>query len=293
MDVVITFVDGSDPQWCADYRQTLGGEPELAKRYRDWDMLRFLFRGIERYLPYVRQVFLVVSRDSQVPAWVDRKRIRVVLHEDFIPAEYLPTFCSCTIEMFLHRIPDLDERFVYFNDDIIPVRPCPEEDFFPEGRPAIGFSRHLAAQGLFKRICRNCDHLARKAAGVKAEFRFLRPQHGPGPMLRSVCEQAFRAVEQEIRATLAPVRKRNSLCQYFYTDFALLSGVALDRPQSKRHFSLAVSSLNRICRFLEKPDRSLVCINDVQMSEKRYRHCRSRLRTALERHFPQRSDYEL
>jgi len=293
MDVVITYVDGRDPLWLADFRETLGIDPPLAKRYRDWGMLRFLFRGIERYLPYARKLFLVVARDSQVPSWVDRRRVQVVVHEAFVPTEYLPTFSSCTIEMFLHRIPDLDERFLYFNDDIIPVSDCPEEDFFPDGRPAIGFSRHLLAPAYFKRVCRNCDRLARRAANVDPEACFFRPQHGATPMLRSACEQAFAAVEAEIRATIAPVRQMDSLCQYFYSDYMLLSGMTLNRPQSKRHFSLAVASMGRICNFLAEPDRKLVCINDVQMPEKRYQHCRARLLSALERRFPQRSDYEL
>ena len=89
MDAVITYVDGCDPYWLEDYSEAVGGSA-IVKRYRDWGFLRFLFRGIEKHLPFIDKVHLVVSRDSQVPAWVDRERTDVVLHSDFIPHEYLP-----------------------------------------------------------------------------------------------------------------------------------------------------------------------------------------------------------
>ena len=292
MDVVITFVDGSDPLWREDYRRMLD-VPALEKRYRDWGLLRFLLRGIETHLPFVRKVFLVVSRDSQVPAWVDRERVDVVLHEQIIPAAYLPTFNSCTIEMFLHRIPGLDERYLYFNDDIIPMLDCTEADFFPEGHPATGFTRCLSAHSQFLRHCLNADRLARRAAGVSAERGFLRPEHICTPMLRSACEAAFAAVEPELLASLSPLRTSHSISQYFFTDYMLFAGLALDRRIPKRHFSLATASTNRMCTFLEQPDRTMVCINDVKMSQERFRKVRKALLSALERHFPRRSRFEL
>ena len=292
MDVVITFVDGSDPLWREDFRRLLD-VPALEKRYRDWGLLRFLFRGIETHLPFVRKVFLVVSRDSQVPAWVDRERVKVVLHREIIPEEYLPTFNSCTIEMFLHRIPGLDERFLYFNDDILPMMDCTEADFFPEGHPATGFSRCRLVRSQFLRHCRNADRLARRAAGVAIECGFMRPEHVCSPMLRSACEAAFVAVEPEIRASLTPLRASKNVNQHFFLDYMLFTGKALDRRIPKRHFSLAASSTERIRSFVEVPDRKMVCINDVKMSPARFQRIRKGLLSALERHFPRRSRYEL
>jgi len=292
MDAVITFVDGSDPLWREDFRRMLD-VPVLEKRYRDWGLLRFLFRGIEMHLPFVRKVFLVVARDSQVPAWVDREQVNVVLHGQIIPPEYLPTFNSCTIEMFLHRIPGLDERYLYFNDDMFPMTDCTEEDFFPEGHPAMGFARCHWDRSLFKRQCLNSDRLARRAAGVEAGKGFLRPEHICSPMLRSACETAFAAVEPEINGSLSPLREMKNVNQYFFLDYMLFSGIALDRRIPKRHFSLAAASANRICSFLEQPDRKMVCINDVKMSTERFQAVRRKILLAFERHFPQRSRFEL
>ena len=67
----------------------------------------------------MENVFLLVSGETQVPSWVDRSVVNVVLHKDIIPERFLPTFNSTTIEMFMHRIPGLGEEFLYFNDDMV------------------------------------------------------------------------------------------------------------------------------------------------------------------------------
>ena len=149
MDAVITYVNGLDPVWREEYSRALN-IPALDKRFRDWGTLKYLLRGIETYMPFVRNVYLVVSGRTQVPDWAS-ERLKVVTHKDIIPEKFLPTFNSTTIEMFLHRIPGLDERFIYFNDDMFPVAPSSEEDYFRDGKIVIGFSRHLFAGGMYKR----------------------------------------------------------------------------------------------------------------------------------------------
>ena len=109
MDAVITYVNGLDPLWQKEYADTVGGDI-LQKRFRDWGTLPYLYRGIRRHMPYINNVYLVVSGQSQVPDWVKDSDIKVVLHRDIIPAEYLPTFNCNTIELFLHRIPGIERE---------------------------------------------------------------------------------------------------------------------------------------------------------------------------------------
>ncbi len=81
-------------------------------RYRDYGLLRYWFRSVERFAPWVNRMFFVTC--GQKPEWLDENnpRLRLVNHADYIPAACLPTFQSNTIELNLHRIPDLSERFV-------------------------------------------------------------------------------------------------------------------------------------------------------------------------------------
>jgi hypothetical protein len=139
MDAVITYVDGNDPVWKRDYEKTTN-VPVMQKRFRDWGTLKYLLRGIESRMPFIRNVYLVVSHPSQVPVWVNQEQLKIVLHKDIIPEEFLPTFNCNPIEMHLHRIPGLDEQYLYFNDDMFPVGDCKSEDFFRDGKAVIGYS---------------------------------------------------------------------------------------------------------------------------------------------------------
>ena len=291
MDAVITYVDGSDPAWRQDYLAAAGREP--AKRYRDWGTLPYLLRGIDRHMPFIERVFLVVSRESQVPSWVDRGRVHVVLHADIMPAACLPTFNSTAIELFLHRIPGLAEQYLYFNDDFFPVRDAAPDDFFPGGRPSIGFSRHLLARGLYKRQTRNADRLAREVLSLPRRLRFLRPQHTCSPMLRSVCEELYAKAEPKLLASVSPFRTADNLNQYVFLDYALLSGRALLRRISNRHVSLATVTPARLSAAILSPDRTLVCINDVEMGPERYAVLRQAMLAAFAAHFPEKSRFEL
>ena len=291
MDAVITYVNGLDPLWQEDYARSIGGEPALAKRFRDWGTLPFLIRGIDQFMPFVRNIYLVVARESQVPQWAS-PRLRVVLHRDIIPPEFLPTFNSTSIEMFLHRIPGLDERYIYFNDDFYPVAPCAEADFFADGKCVKGFTRHLLALDQYKKQTRNADRLARKAAGRKMLPFFVRPQHICSPMLKSVSEEVFRLLEPELLARVTPLREDRNVNQYLFQDYALFTGRAVNRRLSNRHFSLAAHSIGKICNFLEQPSTGMVCINDVQMPQEKFLSCRDRLLATFENILPEKSPYE-
>lgn len=290
MDAVITYVNGLDPVWREEYSRALN-IPALDKRFRDWGTLRYLLRGIQTYMPFVRNVHLVVSGKSQVPDWASDS-LNVVTHRDIIPEEFLPTFNSTTIEMFLHRIPGLDEKFIYFNDDMFPVSPCEETDFFRDGKIVIGFSRHLFAQGMYKRQCRNSDHMARKALGLGDSLTFMRPQHICSPMLRSACDEVFERMKGEIYPTLSRVRTMENLNQYLFLDYLFHQGKAIRERLSGKFFSIATSSASTIGKYLQNPSRKLVCINDVHLKDEDYQSERAILLDAFGKAFPEKSVFE-
>ena len=121
IDFVIPWVDDSDPVWRAKKEKYTGIMSQVGNeeaRYRDWDTLKYWFRGVEKFAPWVRNVYFIT--DDQVPEWLnlDNPKLKWVKHSDYIPEEYLPTFNSHVIEWNMHRIPDLAENFVYFNDDV-------------------------------------------------------------------------------------------------------------------------------------------------------------------------------
>lgn len=291
MDAVITYVNGHDPLWLEDYRQYVDSSVN-AKRFRDWGTLKYLLRGIETHMPFIRNVYLVVARESQVPEWVDRSRLHIVLHSDIIPAEYLPTFNCNTIELFLHKIPGIDEEFLNFNDDIFPVSDCTPGDFFENGAPVVYHTRCLLALNLYKKMTRNTDRKARKIAGAGKSLFFVRPQHTVSSMLRSVGDEVFGAMEPEILSSLSRCREEKNLLQYLFSDYLFYCGKTVRRKISNRHFSLAAASVESIASFLHRPDRKLVCINDVNMTDEKFERMQMDLLKAFEEILPDKSEFE-
>ncbi len=291
MDVVITYVNGLDPQWQREYAVATN-QSVLVKRYRDWGLLPYLLRGIEKYMPYVEQVFLVVSSESQVPEWVNREYLKIVLHKDIIPQEYLPTFNSCTIEQFLHNIPALNNHFVYFNDDIYPVAPIAENTFFDGEKIVMHFAHHLFALGMYKQQTKMSDRLARKAAGVRKCCTFIRPQHTCTPMVKKINKMIWEKLSDQIKPMITPLRVATNPNQYIYTDYHYFTNNVVSRRIPTKHCSMAIYSPEKIAKHLLKPTRPLICINDVAMKEEQRDKMYTILHQAFSQRFPEKSCFE-
>lgn len=293
MDIVITYVNGLDPEWLADYSKHTN-TPIMEKRFRDWGTLPYLFRGIERNMPFINNVFLVVSQKSQIPAWVNTDNIRIVLHRDFIPEEFLPTFNCNPLELYMHRIEGLDEQFLYFNDDMFPMLPCKPEDFYDNGRSIIHFYKHFFTGGnMYKHICKNSDTAARSAAGVKPSTAFIRPQHICSPMQKTASEEVFSIMEEKIRNSISITRTADNFNQYLFMDYLYYKGLVKDSRLSNKHISVALASPRSIAKRILHPKHKLMCINDVHLRAKHYEVMRKAILDAFEEYFPQKSKYEL
>ena len=138
IDIVLPWVDDSDPNWIEEknkYTAIQSDEFEASNmRFQCWDNLHLWFRAIEVCMPWVNRIFLITC--GQIPDFLNlnNRKLRLVRHEEYIPKEYLPTFNSNTIEMNIHRIPDLSENFILFSDDVFPLKPIEEEYYFRENQ---------------------------------------------------------------------------------------------------------------------------------------------------------------
>lgn len=137
IDIIIPWVDGSDPAWQAEKTKyascsQVDCNANSSIRYQSWDNLHYWFRAIEKFMPWVNNIFFITC--GHLPSFLNTEhpKLRIVKHSDYIPKEYLPTFNSNTIEMNYHRIPDLSENFVLFNDDVFPLQPIDETYYFKD-----------------------------------------------------------------------------------------------------------------------------------------------------------------
>ena len=140
VDFVVLWLNSQDPEWQAEMVKYMPQYQTVQKsnavaRFRDWDIFRYWFRAVEKYAPWVRNVYFVTC--GHVPSWLnlDSPKLRFVRHDQFIPKEYLPTFSCFPTELNLWRIDGISEHIVYFNDDMFLTRPVEKSDFFCNGLP--------------------------------------------------------------------------------------------------------------------------------------------------------------
>jgi hypothetical protein len=146
IDAVYTWVNGADRDFAESRRRylmeqgySMASEASGMQRFRDNKELRYSLRSLQAYAPWIRRVYIVTN--GQVPRWLDceNKRVRIVTHDRlFSNLEDLPTFNSNAIEMQIHKIPGLSDRFLYLNDDCFFGRPTSPSDFItPAGGTCV------------------------------------------------------------------------------------------------------------------------------------------------------------
>lgn len=135
IDFVVAWVDGSDEEWLKEKKSYLPDTDTDPKRFRDWDLLKYWFRGVEKFAPWVNRIHFITY--GHLPEFLDvnHPKLNIVKHEDYLDNEYLPTYNANTIELNFHRIKDLTEHFVYFNDDMFLIKKVNKNDFFEKGLP--------------------------------------------------------------------------------------------------------------------------------------------------------------
>lgn len=298
IDIVLLWVDGNDPVWRAEYEKyapKVNGDKRNV-RFRDWGNLRFLFRGIEKYAPWVRKVHFVTC--GHIPDWLslNAPKINIVKHSDFISNECLPTFNCNPIEMNIHRIKDLAEQFIYFNDDTFLINSVPEERFFKNGLPcdiAALNTMQPNTQGIDHIICNDLilinkyftkrnllkEHLG-KWINVKYFSQWYRTlvllpwslhtgfvdPHLPNAYLKSTFERVWE-LEPEILQKTAESRFRNitDVNQYLIRYWRLCSGEfsPYNVWKDSELITIQNNNLYHISDVIRNQRKKVICLNDA------------------------------
>lgn len=155
IDVVILWVDGTDDDWIKMYNKYAPIHmKKSSNRYRDWDTIRYVFRGIERFMPWVNKIHFVTC--GQKPSWMvdEHPKINFISHDNIFKDKVdLPVFNSSAIELNIHRIPNLASKFIYFNDDTLVLKETSRVRFFKNNLPIDFLIETLPRRGaLYNRI---------------------------------------------------------------------------------------------------------------------------------------------
>lgn len=303
VDFVFPYVNNNDPKWKAEYNKyvnmyaTHTEESSGSARYRDYGFLKYLFRGIERNMSWINHVYIIVSDYSQIPGWLNcnNDKLRIVTHKDIIPEQYLPTFNSTTIEMFLKNIPDLSEHFIYSNDDIYFIRNMSKEYFFlNSGIPVyrvIRSSNKNANQ--YRRICYNEYELVRKKLGKNPLPKevYMKPDHFAKPMLLSTVKECYNVFEPEILNSISRFREEKNINQYIYILYHWFKYPYQESRHSTKYFNLTELGIPRAAEAVARLLYQEICLNDNANSrpDKAY----EALNPLLTKLFPVKSSFEI
>lgn len=326
IDFVVPWVDDADPVWQskkAEYTGTKETEGNSEVRYRDWDTLKYWFRGVEKFAPWVRYVYFVT--DDQKPEWlnVSHPKLKWVKHTDFIPSEYLPTFSCQAIEWNLHRIPELAENFVFFNDDVFMIKPTLPEDFFVDGLPCdLPELALLYPSGFFSHIIFNNIELINRHFSLKKSIRanpmkwikhqplsgiFKLALYGnrdliPNSMTphiqlsykKSTYDILWKKEYEIIHSTcLSKLRSKDIVTSYCVRDWQIFSGEFHPKKPIGRSFHTAsMSHSDDAIEYLRKQKGKIICLNDSEDETDFELHKRMIL-DEFEKLFPEKSSFEL
>lgn len=330
IDFVVTWVDMDDPAWRADFAKYSGltttdnSRNETSEaRFRDYGFLKYWFRGVEKFAPWVRKVHFVTC--GQKPDWLDASnpRLHAVDHRDFIPEQFLPIFNSASIEMHIHKIAGLSERFVYFNDDFFLTADTPRERFFKDGLPCdIAAFRFNSGIGQWSKRIRNNVRLINRhfdkrevvsrsrdkwfdpAYGGKAMWNYLlaaypkfvtlRTPHNAQPFLKSTFEDLWEHCEAELNETSTHrFRSTADLTPELIRTWQICRGdfASYNTYTDTKMFPLVVKPGAAIKAVREQAYR-LVCLND-NVHIRNYARVMEELKEAFETILPEKSSFEI
>lgn len=330
IDFVIPWVDGNDPEWKAEkalYQTEKIDDSNSVNRFRDWGLLPYWFRAVEKYTPWVNKIYFITW--GHIPQFLDtaNPKLRIINHRDFVPEEYLPTFSSHTIEVNIHRIEELGEYFVYFNDDMFMLRPMPETSFFCDKLPCtyggeypielvgkIDIWQHAAVNDLgvvnahfdkrrqVKRfgkkyrssLYRWQDNVRTLAAETlfPNEFTGFRNLHAPAAYLKQTFKEVWKA-EPELLHTTSQCRFRRAdgVNQWVFLWWQIASGNFSPAIIDNIVNSVDENSINDMCSIIESQSHDMICINDPE-HDVNFEFLSERLKKAFMTILPDKSSFE-
>lgn len=297
IDFIFPWVNPHDPDWQKQYKFFSGNDIHFDKnpRFRENPMLRYVFRSVESFAPWIDRVVLIASSKSQLLPWMNTDTIKVVEHKDFIPERYLPVFNSTAIEMFLARIPDISENFIYSNDDCYFLKPTTRDDFFEKNMtPKFFYSVKDEVKTEFQiSVKRAFDAVRSVNSSFVAKSQYLRPSHHMRSMNRSVMLDVYRIFHNDMASSITRFRdNKKNINQYIYWDYAALTGKC-SKFESNNGAYISIKD-NFTCRQLEmlykNPGRrTSICINDNELTDV---SCYDELVELMDTIFPNKSRFE-
>lgn len=328
VDIVVTWVDMNDPKWRESFLKHSNSSKGYSAnsvsetRFRDYGLLKYWFRGIEKFMPWVRKIHFIAS--SNVPDWLDldNPKVHIVRHKDIIPTQFLPTFNSVVIERYIHKIDGLADRFIYFNDDFYVINHIGIERFFQKGLPCdiAVFQYNPSWAQWYVRIKNNIrlineffdkrevlrmyhDKWFSKKYGHRliwnyfynfyGKFITLRVPHNAQPYLKSTFQDVWDAVGNELNKTsVNKFRTSDDYTPELFRTWQICQGnfEPYNTYSDTKMFPLMIKA-DRAVQAIRQQSYNLICLND-HVKIRNYKKVMETLTESFESILPEPSSFE-
>lgn len=295
IDYVIPYVDCSDINWLLAYKEYVSGPCDWsnnATRFRDWETLRYQLRSIERYMPWIRNIYIVMSiSETQIPKWLntEHERVHIVWDWEIVPQEYLPVFNSNVIDLYISRIDGLSERYLYACDDYIVMRNLQPEDFFSDNGIKLDVDKYKFNDWTYSRTIINSNQLICPQYIVKTDDYYLLPycQHAIVPHLKSENQKILEKYQKEIENSLSRFRESKNLTWLIYPLSLMMKG-QLEKGYIKTKLNALYNESSVINT--DFSDCDVIVLNDEFCGD--FEKAKAMLINRLEEVLPGKSEFE-
>jgi hypothetical protein len=309
VDVVYTWVDDQDPEFLASLNSHLppgrrNRTTTSAARFKSHDELKYSLRSLHAYAPWVNRIFIVTN--GQRPAWaLANPKLQFIHHEQILEPDYLPTFNSHVIGSALHKIPGLSERYIYFNDDVLLLRPLDiTRAFSVAGKSYAYITQDRLAAGAatdFETATEWAGKTARDLIeghwGHLFDRRFSHMFHAQRRSVAETCESLFPEAYDAMRRN--KFRQMNDVlcCSFLHHYAGYLSGETLFRTERGHYISVrsktAPGEFSRLLEAQGEPDGlNVMCLNDYEPAGGGLSNYEETLSRFLDAYYPSPSPYE-
>ena len=333
IDIIVPWVDGSDSTWLKEkelWYERCGKDKKTNSdiRFQSWDNLKYWFRAIEKFMPWVNKICFVTW--GHLPDFLDisNPKLKIIRHKDYIPERYLPTYNSNTIEMNYHRIQDLEENFIIFNDDFFPLQPIAEEYYFmnntvcdeaieghivPVDTGLISnmakyvqvnnltiinryfHKRNVQDKNWDKWFCKDYGELLERNKSLHYWYDFsgFRDPHMASAMKKSTLRRLWEVERIELdTASKNHFRDYTDVSQYLIRYWQLCEGDFCPRRTLGKFYAVNIENCEEIAKAIERQEWQMISINENCVGEE-FEVVKKRINKAFEKVLPEKSSYEI
>lgn len=298
IDLVITYLNNNDKKWQRDYKTYSIIEKKkydpFGIRFRNWNNFKYVLRSIANYMSFINNLYIVVSDESQIPEYVNTDTAKIIFHKDIIPEKYLPTFNSNTIELFIYKITELSENFLYTNDDIFITNNISAKDFYDnEMNPKIDvFEKRISRNNVYINSLRNTQELVLNEHNVtfKSKLSLLRSNHSINPMKKSMWEYYWDKYKNEMSNSITRFRDKSNITQELSNYHFFIKDKNNVTKRNTRYFSFINNTTYDLENLINDKNITAICINDNGVID--FDIYKTEVNVILERKYPNKCIYE-